>query len=90
MKNIKKTRCALFIAIVVLRMSSISWCNGQETETEGGPMEKREKDALYSAIQGFVGKAWNGSYLYPDPCGWTPIQVFICAITLNFIFFLSL
>lgn len=39
------------------------------------PMEKKEKEALYSAIQGFVGKWWNGSDLYPDPCGWTPIQV---------------
>lgn len=39
------------------------------------PMVKKEQDALYSAIQGFVGKWWNGSDLYPDPCGWTPIQV---------------
>lgn len=39
-------------------------------------MEKREQEALYSAIQGFVGEWWNGSDLYPDPCGWTPIQVF--------------
>lgn len=39
------------------------------------PMEKKEQEALYSAIQGFVGKSWNGSELYPDPCGWTPIQV---------------
>lgn len=38
-------------------------------------MEKKEKEALYSAIEGFVGKGWNGSDLYPDPCGWTPIQV---------------
>lgn len=39
------------------------------------PMEEREREALYSGIQGFVGKWWNGSDLYPDPCGWTPIQV---------------
>ncbi|KAL8157425.1 hypothetical protein AgCh_002210 [Apium graveolens] len=80
MKNIKKTSCALFIAIFVLHVSGISWCTGQETETEGGPMEKREKEALYSAIQGFVGKGWNGSDLYPDPCGWTPIQGVACDI----------
>ncbi|KAK1374557.1 Piriformospora indica-insensitive protein 2 [Heracleum sosnowskyi] len=43
-------------------------------------MEKREKEALYSAIQGFVGKGWNGSDLYPDPCGWTPIQGVACDI----------
>lgn len=41
------------------------------------PMEKHEKEALYSAIQGFVGNEWNGSFLYPDPCGWTTIQVLI-------------
>ena len=38
------------------------------------PMEREEQEALYTAIQGFVGKWWNGSNLYPDPCGWTPIQ----------------
>ncbi|WOH15449.1 hypothetical protein DCAR_0934990 [Daucus carota subsp. sativus] len=80
MKNTNKTSFALFTAIVVLCMTSIFWCNGQETETEGAPMEKREKEALYSAIQGFVGKDWNGSDLYPDPCGWTPIQGVACDI----------
>lgn len=49
-------------------------CSGQ-TDTSVAPMEKKEQEALYSAIQGFVGKWWNGSDLYPDPCGWTPIQV---------------
>ncbi|KDP29346.1 hypothetical protein JCGZ_18267 [Jatropha curcas] len=43
-------------------------------------MEEKEKAALYSAIQGFVGKLWNGSDLYPDPCGWTPIQGISCDI----------
>ncbi|KAJ4830396.1 hypothetical protein Tsubulata_033985 [Turnera subulata] len=43
-----------------------------------GPMETKEKEALYSAIQGFTGKWWNGSELYPDPCGWTPIQGVSC------------
>lgn len=38
-------------------------------------MEISEREALYSTIQGFVGDSWNGSDLYPDPCGWTPIQV---------------
>ncbi|OMO51971.1 hypothetical protein CCACVL1_29468 [Corchorus capsularis] len=41
-------------------------------------MEKKEQEALYSAIQGFVGNWWNGSDLYPDPCGWTPIQGVYC------------
>ncbi|PKU78270.1 Piriformospora indica-insensitive protein 2 [Dendrobium catenatum] len=42
------------------------------------PMEKTEKEALYLAIQGFLGNWWNGSDLYPDPCGWTPIQGVSC------------
>ncbi|KAG0479327.1 hypothetical protein HPP92_010185 [Vanilla planifolia] len=29
-------------------------------------------------FQGFVGDWWNGSGLYPDPCGWTPIQGVSC------------
>lgn len=45
------------------------------SDSDGAPMLKTEQNALYAAIQGFVGKWWNGSDLYPDPCGWTPIQV---------------
>lgn len=41
-------------------------------------MVKTERDALFSTIQGFVGDWWNGSDLYPDPCGWTPIQGVSC------------
>lgn len=47
-------------------------------------MEKREQEALYFAIQGFVGKWWNGSEIYPDPCGWTPIQVILQLTLLPF------
>lgn len=50
------------------------------------PMEKHEKEALYSAIQGFVGNEWNGSFLYPDPCGWTTIEVLSLYVH-NFLFF---
>ena len=39
------------------------------------PMEEKEKRALYAALESFVGKGWNGSGLFPDPCGQTPIQV---------------
>ncbi|KAK2981296.1 hypothetical protein RJ640_006997 [Escallonia rubra] len=53
-----------------------AWCNG-EGESLVAPMEKTEQQALYSAIQGFVGNWWNGFDLYPDPCGWTPIQVLL-------------
>ncbi|KAL3631310.1 Piriformospora indica-insensitive protein 2 [Castilleja foliolosa] len=52
-------------------------CNGDD-EDLGAPMEKTEQEALYSGIQDFVGKWWNGSDLYPDPCGWTPIQGVSC------------
>ncbi|KAL2546536.1 Leucine-rich repeat (LRR) family protein [Forsythia ovata] len=48
-------------------------CNGED-ENGLASMKRTEQEALYSAIQGFVGKWWNGSDLYPDPCGWTPIQ----------------
>lgn len=54
-------------------------CSGQE-DYGSAPMEKAEQAALYSAIQGFVGNWWNGSDLYPDPCGWTPIQGVSCDI----------
>lgn len=61
------------LLIVVLFVCLGSWSCAQEDGE--APMEKTELDALYSAIQGFVGNWWNGSDLYPDPCGWTPIQV---------------
>lgn len=41
-------------------------------------MEISDREALYSTIQGFVGDSWNGSDLYPEPCGWTPIQGVSC------------
>ncbi|XP_021862955.1 piriformospora indica-insensitive protein 2 isoform X2 [Spinacia oleracea] len=47
-------------------------------------MEKTEKEALFSAIQGFVGNSWNGSDLFPDPCGWTPIQGVSCDLINEF------
>lgn len=64
------------VSVVVLLFLCV-WCKGQE-ETSAAPMEKTEKEALYSTIQGFVGNWWNGSDLYPDPCGWTPIQGVSC------------
>lgn len=48
-------------------------CKGKDSSLT--TMKKKEKEVIYSVIQVFVGKWWNGSYLYPDPCGWTPIQV---------------
>ncbi|XP_059453985.1 piriformospora indica-insensitive protein 2-like [Corylus avellana] len=55
----------------------VAWCLGG-ADVDVAPMEKTEKEALYSAVQGFVGNWWNGSGLYPDPCGWTPIQGVSC------------
>ena len=70
-----------FFIVMIIMLSligkSINGENGEEYEGVGGgaPMVKTEQEALYSAIQGFVGEWWNGSDLYPDPCGWTRIQV---------------
>ncbi|CAM0879309.1 unnamed protein product [Alopecurus aequalis] len=47
-------------------------------EEAEAPMEEKEKRALYAAIESFVGKGWNGSGLFPDPCGQTPIQGVSC------------
>ncbi|PQP93260.1 piriformospora indica-insensitive protein 2-like [Prunus yedoensis var. nudiflora] len=47
-------------------------------------MHKAEQQALYSAVQAFVGSWWNGSDLYPDPCGWTPIQGVYCDLYNDF------
>ncbi|KAE9609673.1 putative leucine-rich repeat domain, L domain-containing protein [Lupinus albus] len=63
------TPCFVFLVMFCL-------CNGQDSSLS--PMEIKEKEAIYSVIQGFVGKWWNGSDLYPDPCGWTPIQGVSC------------
>ncbi|KAM7278520.1 hypothetical protein ACFE04_005654 [Oxalis oulophora] len=59
-------------------------CISQEEQEDfpssimSAPMDKNEQDNLYAAIQGFVGSQWNGSDLYPDPCGWTPIEGVYC------------
>lgn len=84
--NLKVISCVIFCLLFSL---NVWWCNG-ETEDVGAIMEKTEKEALYYAIQGFVGSLWNGSDLYPDPCGWTPIQVcvfFSSYFVTNFFFF---
>ncbi|OIW16749.1 hypothetical protein TanjilG_10639 [Lupinus angustifolius] len=66
-----------YVISVIFIISLSSWCYG-EVELDIAPMEKIEQDALYYTIQGFVGDWWNGSDLYPDPCGWTPIQGVSC------------
>ncbi|KAL2347359.1 hypothetical protein Fmac_001359 [Flemingia macrophylla] len=74
MRNFKAFIQAI-IGLFIISMSAR--CYGQ-VELDAAPMKKAERDALYSTIQGFVGDWWNGSDLYPDPCGWTPIQGVSC------------
>lgn len=71
MKCIKPIILAMFI---ILSMNEASYAQ-EDPSSDATPMEKQELEALYSTIQGFVGDSWNGSSLYPDPCGWSPIQV---------------
>ncbi|CAH1416848.1 unnamed protein product [Lactuca virosa] len=68
-----------FLFVLMLTMLGL---NGMciDEDVVGAPMAKTEQEALYIAVQGFVGKWWNGSDLYPDPCGWTPIQGVSCDV----------
>jgi hypothetical protein len=71
----------LGLMLLVVQLLLLHGCSGQ---ADGGsapaPMPDREKRALFAAVNSFVGKAWNGSGLYPDPCGWSPIQVRACQL----------
>uniref|UniRef100_A0A0A9DM76 Uncharacterized protein n=1 Tax=Arundo donax TaxID=35708 RepID=A0A0A9DM76_ARUDO len=71
------------LALALVLLVALHGCSGQgdddgSTSTATAPMEEKEKRALYAAIESFVGEGWNGSGLYPDPCGWSPIQVRAC------------
>ncbi|KAL5544681.1 hypothetical protein UlMin_008465 [Ulmus minor] len=72
---------SVLLLLVCCSSLFVTYSRGQEEfepSSMEAPMEKEEQEALYSTIQGFVGKWWNGSDLYPDPCGWTPIQGVYC------------
>ncbi|GMP99757.1 hypothetical protein CsSME_00047110 [Camellia sinensis var. sinensis] len=74
MKNFdSEIHIRVFLLVVFIVVGPYILCNSQEEDILIAPMEEKEQKALYYAIQGFVGKWWNGSNLYPDPCGWTPI-----------------
>ncbi|KAL1564905.1 Piriformospora indica-insensitive protein 2 [Salvia divinorum] len=73
----KKIESLRFPVLVVWLLHFTAPCIGQD-ESVGAPMKIAEQEALYDTIQDFVGKWWNGSDLYPDPCGWTPIQGVSC------------
>lgn len=72
MKKIESLTFSWIFLVWFLRFTAP--CIAQD-ESVGAPMKRAEQVALYSTIQDFVGRWWNGSDLYPDPCGWTPIQV---------------
>nr|XP_009412941.2 PREDICTED: piriformospora indica-insensitive protein 2 [Musa acuminata subsp. malaccensis] len=67
-------------AVSVLVFFLISLLVTSEVDAVSAPMEETEREALYLAIQGFVGRHWDGRNLYPDPCGWTPIQGVSCDV----------
>lgn len=60
-----------------------------QSDGSSAPMEEKEKEALYSMIRGFVGDGWNGSELYPDPCGWTSIQGVSCDLFDNGMWYIT-
>lgn len=79
MKCIKFIISSVIFVMFILSMNEK--CYGQEEDaTVVSPMEKAEQEALYSTIQGFVGNSWNGSDLFPDPCGSTSIEGVSCDI----------
>ncbi|KAK1279755.1 Piriformospora indica-insensitive protein 2 [Acorus gramineus] len=75
-------RCMCFEALLLLLLLCLLSRSGVSAEEDAStaPMENSEIAALYSVMQSFVGKWWKGSELYPDPCGWTPIQGVSCDI----------
>ncbi|KAK4263736.1 hypothetical protein QN277_029112 [Acacia crassicarpa] len=78
------------LAVFFLLAGSICFGQVEETDVSLAPMEKKELEAIYSTIQGFVGNWWNGSDLYPDPCGWTPIQGVSCDLINGFWYVITL
>lgn len=70
-------RLLLVLAALFLALLLLSGCAAEGEGEEGSPVAAAEEAALYAAIGGFVGKAWNGSGLFPDPCGQTAIQELI-------------
>ncbi|XP_020596300.1 piriformospora indica-insensitive protein 2-like [Phalaenopsis equestris] len=75
------------LAILLLQLLSFQALSQSDGSTS--PMEEKEKEALYMMIQGFVGKWWNGSGLYPDPCGWTSIQGVSCDLFENGLWYVT-
>jgi hypothetical protein len=79
MERARGRRRLLLVPLLALLLRACSGQGGGDDDgsasTATAPMEEAEKRALFAALESFVGKGWNGSALYPDPCGWSPIQV---------------
>lgn len=82
--RVSQERILMRGAIPVQAIILLLLCFRVLSQSDGStaPMEEKEKEALYLMIQGFVGNWWNGSGLYPDPCGWTSIQVYTNLFTI--------
>ncbi|KAK8958577.1 Piriformospora indica-insensitive protein 2 [Platanthera guangdongensis] len=73
--GMKKTTA---LQAILLLLQLLCFGVSSQSDSLTATMDGEEREFLYSAIQGFVGKWWNGSNLYPEPCGWTPIQGVSC------------
>lgn len=73
MRNLHRLGAVLVLPLLFLLCNSALHAHAQDPAS---PMGKKEQESLYFTIQGFVGRWWNGSELFPDPCGSTPVQVF--------------
>jgi hypothetical protein len=73
-------RHLMVLFVVLLASQLLRGCkadgvpNESSAKAEEASMEEDNR-GLYAFIESFVGKDWNGSRLFPDPCGQTPIQV---------------
>lgn len=76
MREITSAWAFLLLPLLIFHASS-------EPESSTARMEKAEQQALYLVIQDLVGNWWNGTALYPDPCGWTPIQVHLSTLEIK-------
>lgn len=64
--------------LFLLFLLSSCLVTAQEEGNNVSAMEEAEQGALYAVIRSLVGWWFNGTELYPDPCGWTPIQGVSC------------
>ncbi|KAF3780943.1 Piriformospora indica-insensitive protein 2 [Nymphaea thermarum] len=68
---------SFLLSFFFVSLLAIPYASSQTGDTSS-PMASGERESLYAVIQSLVGSSWNGSDLFPDPCGWTPIQGISC------------